>query len=91
MAEHPLMVQWVIGSIPLGETVDLFLIPASVPQLAMNDMCYPVCGMVHVKYHLLLMKLVAAGFLHYLNGPLPYFRHHITISENVLNKHFLPS
>ena len=42
-------------------------------------MCYPVCGMVHIKEHLLLIRksspCVAAGFLsRYLNGPLPYNR-----------------
>ena len=38
-------------------------------------MCYIVCGMVHLKDHLLLIgKIVAAaGFLSsYINGPLPY-------------------
>ena len=37
-------------------------------------MCYPVCGMVHIKERLLLIGSVshvaAAGFLsHYQNGP----------------------
>ena len=41
------------------------------------NMCYPVCGMVHVKDPLLLRRVahvvVAACFLsHYLNSPLPY-------------------
>ena len=39
-------------------------------------MCYPVCGMVHIKEPLLSKRVahvVAAGFLsRYLNGPLPY-------------------
>ena len=40
-------------------------------------MCHPVCGMMHIKELLLLIKrvahVVAAGVLsHYLNGPVPY-------------------
>ena len=35
-----------------------------------RGMCYPVCG-----------KVAAVGFLsHYLSGPLPYVRRHITIN-----------
>ena len=39
-----------------------------------RGMCYPVCGMVHIKEPLLLIDksshVVAAGFLsRYLNGP----------------------
>ena len=42
-----------------------------------RGMCYPVCGMIHIKDLLLLIGRVAhvagAGFLsHYLSGPLPY-------------------
>ena len=33
MVEHQLMVMWVIRSIPHGGPTELFLIPASVPQL----------------------------------------------------------
>ena len=33
-------------------------------------MCYPVCGMVHIKEPLQLTNVAAAGFLsHYQNGP----------------------
>ena len=41
-----------------------------------HDMCYPVCGMMHVKDTLLLIERIAhivaaASFLSlYLNGPL---------------------
>ena len=40
-------------------------------------MCYPVCGIVHIKEPLLqsekVAHVVAAGFLsRYLSGPLPY-------------------
>ena len=42
-----------------------------------RGMCYPVCGMMHIKQPLLLIGksslLAAAGFLScYLSGPLPY-------------------
>ena len=53
-----------------------------------RGMCYPVCGMVHIKEHLLLIGkrglvyMTAAGFLsRYLSGPLPYVRHHITVNK----------
>ena len=29
VVEHPLMVQWVVGSIPRGGHIELFLVPAS--------------------------------------------------------------
>ena len=45
-------------------------------------MCYPVCGIVHIKEPLLLIRsspCVGSGFLsRYLNVSLPYIRHHIT-------------
>ena len=44
------MVQWVIRSILHGEPIELLLVPASVP----HGMCYPVCGMMHIKESLLL-------------------------------------
>ena len=49
-------------------------------------MCYPVCGMVHIKEPLLLTERVAhvaaAGFLsHYPSGPLPYVQRNITLSK----------
>ena len=44
-----------------------------------RGMCYPVCGMVHIKEPLLLIGksslFFAAGFLsHYQNGLMPYNR-----------------
>ena len=33
MVEHPIMVRWVFRSIPHGGLIDLFLVPASAPQL----------------------------------------------------------
>ena len=50
-------------------------------------MCYPVCGMMHIKESLLLIgkikPIVAeAGFLsRYLNGPLLYVRRLITVNN----------
>ena len=50
-----------------------------------------VCGMVHIKDPLLLIGKSS----HYLNGPLPYVRHHITVNKmswvHPYIKHFLPS
>ena len=63
-----------------GGPIELFLVPAS-------GMCYPVCGMAHIKEPLLLFTervahVTAAGFLsHYLSGPLPYVRRHITVNK----------
>ena len=50
-----------------------------------RGMCYPVCGMMHIKEPLLLIEksshVAAACFLsHYLNGPLPYVWRHITVN-----------
>ena len=45
-----------------------------------SDVCHPVCGMVHIKDHLLLIDesnhvVAAAGFpSRHLNRPLPYNR-----------------
>ena len=44
------MVLWVIGSILHGGPIELFLVPASAPC----GMCYPVCGMMHIKEPVLL-------------------------------------
>ena len=41
--DRSLMVRWVVGPI------ELFFVPASA------GMCYPVCGMVHIKEPLLLI------------------------------------
>ena len=43
------MVRWVVGSILHGGPIELFLVPASAPS-------YPVCGMVHIKEPLLLIR-----------------------------------
>ena len=51
-----------------------------------RGMCYPVCGMMHIKEPLLLIgkgsHVAAAGFFSsYLSGPLPYVRRHITVNK----------
>ena len=41
-----------------GGPIELFLVQASAPRLVYNKdrgMCYPVCGMVHIKDPLLLI------------------------------------
>ena len=54
-----------------------------------RGMCYPVCGMVHIKEALLLSERVAhvaavGLFSRYINAPLPYVRRHITVVECVV-------
>ena len=51
MVESTIMVRWVIGSIPYGGPIEIFL-----GQPVLHDWCnkgwgdcYPVCGMVHIK------------------------------------------
>ena len=55
-----------------------------------RGVCYPLCGMVDIKYHLLLIEKSnpcsgGSGFRlsssHYLNGSLPYIRCHITVNK----------
>ena len=52
-------------------------------------MCYPVCGMVHIKEPLLLIGKSSpcggGGFPLSLSGTLPYVRRHITGNKNVLS------
>ena len=49
MVQLTLMVRWVVGSILHGGTIELFIVAA-------NDMCYPVCVMMHIKEPLLLIE-----------------------------------
>ena len=56
--ERSLMVRWVIGSILHGEPLSYFSF-----QPVLHDwcnigrcMCYPVCGMMHIKEPLLLIE-----------------------------------
>ena len=52
------MVRLVVGSILHGEVIELFLVPSSAPRWCNKGrgMCYPVCGMVHIKETLLLIE-----------------------------------
>ena len=69
MVECPLMVQWVIRSIPDGGPFQLFLVPASALQLVQQRPLYVASCLWdgHIKDPLLLIKKVvhdvaAAGF-----------------------------
>ena len=65
------MVRWVVGSILHG--VDPLSYVSFQPVLhdwcnKGRGMCYPVCGMVHIKER--VAYVAVAGFLsHYQNGP----------------------
>ena len=48
---HLLMVRWVVGSILHGCPIELFLVLPMLP----DDICYPVCGKMHIKGPLLLI------------------------------------
>ena len=75
--EHSLMVRWVVGSILNGvDPLSYFLFQPVLHNWCNKDcgMCYPVCGMVHIKEPLLLIDKSSlcggSGFLsHYQNGP----------------------
>ena len=58
------LIVWWVGSIPHDEPIDLFPIPASAPRLCV---CYPVCGMVHIKDLLLLIKKNSSSSSNRLN------------------------
>ena len=75
--ERSLMVQWVVGSILRAEnTLSYFSFQPVLHNWCNKGrgMCYPVCGMVHIKEPLLLIGKSSlcgtAGLLsHYQNGP----------------------
>ena len=74
--EHSLMVRLVVGSILHGvDPLSYFSFQPVLHDWCNKGcgMCYPVCGMVHIKEPLLLIRVAyvaAAGFLsHYQNGP----------------------
>ena len=75
--ERLLMVRWVVGTILHGvDPLSYFSFQPVLHDWCIKGlgMCYPVCGMVHIKEPLLLIirvaYVVAAGFLsHYQNGP----------------------
>ena len=50
------MVRWIVGSILHGGPIDLFLVPVLRNWCNKGlGMCYPVCGMMHIKEPLLLI------------------------------------
>ena len=85
MVEHPLDVRWVVGSIPYGGLIELFFLFQSVPHDWCNKghgMCYPVCGMVHIKRSKRVAHVVALFSLaewSFATCPKPY------ITVNVLS------
>ena len=83
MVEHPLIVWRVVGSITHGGSIQLYVILPSAIQMYNKGygMYYPVCGMVHIKEPLLLIKKIS----HVVGaGLLSYVWRHITIN-NVLS------
>ena len=77
--ERSLMVRWVVGSIlHRVDPLSYFLFQPVLHDWCIKGrgMCYPVCGMVHIKEPLLSIDKIrvayvaTAGFLsHYQNGP----------------------
>ena len=51
--------RWVIRSIPHGALIELFLIPASAHGWCNtgHSRCYPICGMIHIKESLQLIRM----------------------------------
>ena len=78
----PLMVRWVVGSIPHGRPIEFFLVPASSPQLVYQRKCmrYPLCGVVNVKCPLLLNL----SDLYHMSDA----RKHVNVLSASLNKTF---
>ena len=70
VVEHPLLVQWVVGSIIPGGPIELFPVSTSVPQLVNkgHGMCYPVCSVVK---HPLLVQWVVGSIIP--GGPIELF------------------
>ena len=52
------MARWVVGSIPHGGHIELFLVKPVLHDWCNKGCgrCYPVCGMVHIKEPLLLIE-----------------------------------
>ena len=92
------MVRWVVGSILHGGPIEIFLVTASGPKG--RGMCYPVCGMMHIKEPLLLIGKSSpsggSGFPPSLSEwsfttcLTPYNRKLNVLSASLI-KHFLPS
>ena len=60
--------------------IELFLVPASAPQLVQQRLWYVLSCLWDGAYKRTL-AVAAVGFpSRYLSGPLPYIRHHITVN-----------
>ena len=85
------MVRWVVGSILHGGHTQPFLDWCNKGR----GMCYPLCGMMHIKEPLLLIGKSSpcggSGFplSRYLNGSLPYVRRVLSASLNKTFPSFL--
>ena len=83
------VVRWVVGSILHGVDPLSYFSFQSMLHGQCNKgrgMCYPVCGMMHIKEPLLLIGKSSlcggSGFpFSYLSGPLPYVWRHITVNK----------
>ena len=86
---------WVVGSILHGvDPLSYFSLQPVLHDWCNKGcgMCYPVCGMVHIKELLLLIRKSSLCFLsHYQNGPKPYVWRHITVNKNASLNETFPS
>ena len=76
----PSVAWWVVGSIPHDEPIVNFSFQPVLHDLCVKGcgMCHPDCLMVHIKDPLLLIRKSRSC---YINGPLPYVQHHITVPK----------
>ena len=89
------MVRWVVESIVHGVDPLGYFSFQPVPHDWCNKgrgMCYPLCGIMHIKEPLLLIEKSSlyggSGFLSpYVNGPLPYVWRHITVNKMCWVRH----
>ena len=83
------MVRWVVGSIlHVVNPLSYFSFQPVLHDWCNKGcgVCYPVCGMMHIKEPLLLIgkssSCGGSGFpTRYLNDSLPYVRRHITVNK----------
>ena len=73
-----LMVRWIVGSIPYGGPIELFLITASAPQLDKQGPWYVLFCLWDAAYQ----SSSWSDFLsRYQNGSLPYVQRHTTVNK----------
>ena len=72
---NPLNVRWVIESILHGGPIEYFSLQPVLHNWNNKDrgVCYPVCGMVHIKEPLLLIRKSNSCRFFSLSGHLSYF------------------